>query len=86
LHHEGYRIVIHTARFMTRGGGDPARARELGEAFTRAQLERWGVQFDALHLGKPQYDIVVDDRGIFFEADCDRIYDEVKARAPLDQR
>jgi hypothetical protein len=83
LHDEGYRIVIHTSRFMTRAGGDAGRAREMGEAVTREQLELWGVRFHDLFLGKPSYDLLVDDRAVFYDADCDRIYDEVRDRAPL---
>jgi histidinol phosphatase-like enzyme len=80
FHDEGYRIIIHTARFMSRAGGDPARARELGDAFTRAQLEGWGLKFDELYLGKPSYDLLVDDRAAFFDPDCSRIDTELRSR------
>ncbi|SVA58577.1 uncharacterized protein METZ01_LOCUS111431 [marine metagenome] len=60
---------------MGRANGDEAEARRIGFEFTRRQLEEWGVQFDALHLGKPRYDLLVDDRAVFFEADWDRIHD-----------
>tara|TARA_Y100000590_G_C14964365_1_gene729943 strand:- start:8 stop:391 length:384 start_codon:yes stop_codon:yes gene_type:complete len=75
LHTEGYRVIVHTSRFMGRANGDEAEARRIGFEFTRRQLEGWGVQFDALHLGKPRYDLLVDDRAVFFEADWDRIHE-----------
>jgi hypothetical protein len=75
LHEEGYRVIVHTSRFMGRANGDEEEARRIGYEFTRRQLEVWGVQFDALHLGKPRYDKLVDDRAVFFEADWDRIHE-----------
>jgi capsule biosynthesis phosphatase len=80
LYDEGYTIVIHTARYMGRSSGDVAAARRMGEALTRDQLERWGLRFHELYLGKPSYDVVVDDRAVFFDPDCERIYEAVKAR------
>ena len=32
--------------------------------FTQKQIDEWGVQHHELLLGKPQYDIFVDDRAI----------------------
>ena len=52
----GHRIIIFTAR-GTATGID-------WEATTRAQLQRWGVRHDALHLGKPSAQVYVDDRAV----------------------
>ena len=82
LRAEGHRVIIHTARFMGRASGDETEARRLGFEFTRQQLLEWGVQFDALHLGKPRYDLLVDDRAVFFEADWDRIHRALTGEAP----
>jgi hypothetical protein len=49
-------IIIWTSRGSTTGFN--------WEAFTIKQLRDWGVQYDELRLGKPQYDIFVDDRAI----------------------
>jgi len=69
----GVRIIIHTSRFMGRAGNDPVEARRQGYELTSKQLAGWGVRFDELILGKPRYDIVVDDRSVFFEPDWQRI-------------
>ncbi|TAK36821.1 MAG: hypothetical protein EPO21_01380 [Chloroflexota bacterium] len=53
---EGHRIVLHTAR----GGATGIDWREL----TERQLTEWGVQYHALHMGKPSADVYVDDKAI----------------------
>ena len=79
LHDEGQRIIIHTSRFMGRAKEDPARAGALGLDFTKKQLAEWGVKYDALHMGKPRYDVLVDDRAVFFEDDWSRIAADLDA-------
>jgi hypothetical protein len=73
LYTRGVRVIIHTSRFMGRTGGDADEARRQGLDFTRRQLSDWGVRFHELHMGKPSYDVVVDDRSVFFEPDWARI-------------
>ena len=67
LHDQGHTIVIHTARFMGRCGSNPFEVYKLGYDFTVKQLEGWGVKFHELHMGKPRYDLVIDDRSLFFD-------------------
>jgi hypothetical protein len=74
LFDEGHTILIFTARFMGRNQGNPIGAYKDGYAFTQRQLSEWGVNYHELHMGKPVYDCLVDDRGIFFDADWRRIY------------
>jgi hypothetical protein len=52
----GHRIVVFTAR-GTATGID-------WEEVTREQLDRWGVRYDHLQLGKPSADVYVDDRAV----------------------
>jgi|LakMenEpi03Aug12_release.lakeMendotaPanAssembly.Ray.scaffolds.fasta_scaffold34086_2 CMP-N,N'-diacetyllegionaminic acid synthase len=52
----GHRVVFHTARGTMTG--------IAWEEKTAAQLRGWGVQFDALHVGKPAADFYVDDRAM----------------------
>jgi hypothetical protein len=60
LAREGNRIVILTARgFVTK--------RDWTEE-TRAQLNRWGVEYDELVFGKPSADVYVDDRAVHSDA------------------
>ena len=54
LHKQGHRIIISTARGAETGMD--------WEPLTKEQLTRWGVQHDALYVGKPFADVYVDDR------------------------
>jgi 3-deoxy-manno-octulosonate cytidylyltransferase (CMP-KDO synthetase) len=56
----GHRILIFTARGTATGI-------DWGE-MSRAQLERWGVVYDELIIGKPSADVYVDDRAVHSEA------------------
>lgn len=56
LHAAGNRIVLFTARGSTTGLD--------WRVETEAQLQRWGVAHDELHLGKPAADYYVDDRAL----------------------
>tara|TARA_R100000008_G_C3546107_1_gene147650 strand:- start:516 stop:830 length:315 start_codon:yes stop_codon:yes gene_type:complete len=49
-------IILYTSR----GTGSGIDWKE----FTKKQLKHWGVKYHELLLGKPQYDIFVDDRAI----------------------
>jgi hypothetical protein len=66
LHDAGYQVILHTSRFMGRTGGDVAETYRIGFEFTERQLSAWGVRYHELHLGKPRYDVVIDDRSIFY--------------------
>ena len=52
----GHQIVLYTARGTVTG----IDHREL----TEGQLKSWGVKYHELRLGKPQYDLFVDDRAL----------------------
>ena len=67
LYDEGHQITIFTARGTLTG----IDWREL----TIEQLEKWGVRYHTLILGKPHADIFIDDKGandkdFFSEADA----------------
>lgn len=47
-------IIIHTARHWNH------------LTLTKEQLDRWGVRYDTLVMGKPPADIYIDDRAIPF--------------------
>ena len=75
----GARIIVHTSRFMGRTN-DPHEAHRVGFDVTSMQLRSWGVQYHELILGKPRYDIVVDDRALFFTGDWSEIRRALLAR------
>lgn len=56
LYREGHHIVFWTAR-GTVSGIDWRRLTEI-------QLEAWGVLYHELKLGKPAYDLFIDDKNI----------------------
>jgi hypothetical protein len=56
LHQMGNKIVIFTARGISSN-------RDLRD-LTLTQLESWGVYFDELIMGKPHFDLLVDDKAI----------------------
>jgi quercetin dioxygenase-like cupin family protein len=86
LYERGHQIVIHTSRFMGRSHGVVALAYNDGFTLTQQQLSAWGVRYHLLVMGKPAADIVVDDRGVFFLPDWDRIAEEIETELnPLDQ-
>ncbi len=59
--------MIYTARFMGRNNDNAKKARKQGYKFTKKQLDSWGLKYSKLILGKPSYDIFVDDKSIFFK-------------------
>jgi hypothetical protein len=72
---------------MGRSHGEVARAYNEGFTFTQQQLRAWGVRYHLLVMGKPAADLVVDDRGVFFRPDWDRIAEEIEVELnPLDPR
>lgn len=73
LYDSGVRIVLHTSRFMGRCNGDVLAVYRLGYEFTRQQLAGWGLRYHELHMGKPRYAYVVDDRSIFYDSSVDKI-------------
>ena len=56
LYNSGEYIILYTSR----GSGSGIDWKE----FTQKQVDGWGVKYHELLLGKPQYDIFVDDRAI----------------------
>jgi ADP-heptose:LPS heptosyltransferase len=81
LYDEGFKIIFYTSRFMGFNKGNVINVyRTDGYAFTRNQLEKWGVKFHELHMGKPQSHLVIDDRSIFFEKNWGKIYESIKSK------
>jgi uncharacterized HAD superfamily protein len=67
LYYQGHYIIIFTARYMGRNKENILLAKKQGYKFTFNQLKKWGLKFNKLIFGKPSFDLVVDDRGIFFK-------------------
>ena len=65
LHDNNYIIKIFTARYMGRYKSKKI-AEKKGYNFTYNQLRKWGLKFDELIFGKPEYDIFIDDKNLEF--------------------
>jgi FMN phosphatase YigB (HAD superfamily) len=67
LHTKNYYIKIFTSRFMRRSKEKSSLARRKGFDFTKKQLKSWGLKYNELIFGKPSFDLLIDDRAIFFQ-------------------
>ena len=62
LYDAGNYIIIFTARFMQKYKKNLKKINSTGYNFTKKQLDSWGVKYNELILGKPEYDIFIDDK------------------------
>lgn len=67
LYKKGHVIKIFTSRYMGRTNSDVKKTNKLGYKKTYNQLKRWKLNFNELILGKPRYDVFVDDKSIDFK-------------------
>jgi len=66
LYDKGYYIKIFTSRFMGRSNENIILSKKKGYSFTKKQLMQWGVKYHKLIFGKPSYDILIDDKCLFY--------------------
>ena len=69
LYEKGNYIKIFTARYMGRNNDNIKLAKKQGYKKTLLQLKRWNLKFHKLIIGKPSFDIFVDDKSIGFTKD-----------------
>ena len=62
LYDEGNKILIFTARYMGRNNENVDLAVKQGYESTEIQLKLWKIQYHVLIMGKPSYDLFVDDK------------------------
>ena len=67
LYKEGFKIIIFTARFMGKNKENSVKAYEEGFNFTKLQIDEWGLLYHDLIMGKPTFDLVVDDKNLNFK-------------------
>lgn len=68
LYDKGNYIIIFTARYMGRNNDNIYKAKKMGYNLTLRQLKLWGVKYNKLIFGKPSYDIIIDDKAIFYSS------------------
>tara|TARA_R110000765_G_scaffold63626_10_gene123830 strand:+ start:4407 stop:4751 length:345 start_codon:yes stop_codon:yes gene_type:complete len=64
LYDSGHTIIFQTARGMGRSSNSAAYANAAFYIMTQKQLNKWGVKYHDLFLGKPAGDIYIDDKGV----------------------
>lgn len=69
LFEQGNKILIFTARFMGRNNNDAVLAKNDGYHLTVNQLKSWGVKYHKLIMGKPSFDVIIDDKAYNFSED-----------------
>ena len=47
---------------MGRSKENSSKAKKLGYNLTMRQLKKWNVKYHELIIGKPSYDLVIDDK------------------------
>lgn len=62
LFDRGYIINFFTSRYMGRTNSNIKKVYEIGYDFTFNQLQGWNIKFHNLFMGKPLYDIFIDDK------------------------
>ena len=62
LYSKGNKVIIFTARYMGRTKNNAEKAKMLGYEKTFQQLKSWEVNFHELLMGKPSFDILIDDK------------------------
>ena len=67
LYDLGYKIIFFTSRFMGRTNDNSKKAYSLGFKLTTNQLKKWGVNYHKLIMGKPSYDLFIDDKALGFK-------------------
>ena len=60
-------IILFTARFMGRNFDKKFLAVKQAKDLTISQLSKWNVKYHKIIFGKPSYDILVDDKALFFK-------------------
>ena len=59
---EGYKIIIYTARGMSVNKGNLHNIYSSLYELTKFQLDKWGVKYHQLVMGKLHFDLLIDDK------------------------
>lgn len=52
---------------MGRNDDNVLKANRMWYKFTEKQLKNWGLSYSKLLMGKPSYDLIIDDKSLFFK-------------------
>jgi len=59
-------IKIYTSRYMGRNNENVSKAKKQGFQNTKKQLRKWNLNYHELIMGKPSFDILIDDKALGF--------------------
>ncbi|MBD1170198.1 phosphoheptose isomerase [Pelagibacterales bacterium SAG-MED02] len=66
LYDQNYYIKIFTSRYMGRNNDNFNLVKKKYYNETKRYLKKWGVKHHELIMGKPSYDVFVDDKNFLF--------------------
>jgi uncharacterized HAD superfamily protein len=67
LYERGYKITLFTARYMGKYNNNRILAEKNIKKLTLSQLKKWRVNYHEIFFGKPSFDLMVDDKALFFK-------------------
>jgi uncharacterized HAD superfamily protein len=67
LYVKGNEIKIFTSRYMGRNNENTSLVIKKYHKKTDAILKKWGLRYHKLILGKPSYDVFIDDKAFGFK-------------------
>lgn len=67
LYKKGHIIKIFTSRFMGRNNENVSKAKQDGLSLTYKQLKKWKIFYHNLIMGKPSYDLLIDDKSLGYD-------------------
>ena len=73
LKDQGHHISIYTSRYMGRLNENLFDINQYAFEKITKQLAGWGLQYDRLILGKPRYDLLIDDKAFGYRDPADLI-------------
>ena len=77
LYNSGYTIKIFTARYMGSHKEDVNLIKKNFYKKTFYQLKKWGLKFHKLYMGKPSFDIFIDDKSLDFKKNWQKQLDKL---------
>ena len=77
LRRAGHTVVIYTARNMGSSGHNVGRALRNVGRITFEWLEKNGIEYDEIFFGKPNADVIIDDRALRYNHDWSAITEEI---------
>lgn len=66
LYDMGFIIKIYTARYMGRSNENANLVKKKYFNKTTYQLKKWNVKYHKLYMGKPDFDLFIDDKSLDF--------------------